>query len=102
MIIFPVMSSSLIIHKNPGPSRWPILEQSSWHDDCAAVLCSCRLLFVRVFVMPIVPTSGNAVTTPLQRLTQWRQAWPVAGLALAAVVNVMWVGLLGYMLTKVL
>jgi hypothetical protein len=35
-------------------------------------------------------------------LTQWRQAWPLAGLALGAVVNVMWFGLLGYMLVKAL
>jgi hypothetical protein len=35
-------------------------------------------------------------------LTQWRRAWPLAGLALAAVVNVFWVGVLGYALVKLL
>lgn len=34
--------------------------------------------------------------------TQWRRAWPIAGLALAAVVNVLWVGVLGYTLVKLL
>jgi hypothetical protein len=29
-------------------------------------------------------------------LTRWRQAWPLAGLGLAAMVNVLWVGMLGY------
>jgi hypothetical protein len=35
-------------------------------------------------------------------LTRWRQARPLAGLALAAAVNAVWVGLLAYMLVKVL
>jgi hypothetical protein len=35
-------------------------------------------------------------------LTQWRRAWPLAGLALAAVVNTLWVGVLGYALVKLL
>jgi hypothetical protein len=35
-------------------------------------------------------------------LTQWRRAWPLAGLALAAVVNVAWVGVLGYALVRLL
>jgi hypothetical protein len=35
-------------------------------------------------------------------LTQWRRAWPLAGLGLAAVVNMVWVGLLSYALVKLL
>jgi hypothetical protein len=35
-------------------------------------------------------------------LTQWRRAWLLAGLALAAVVNVVWVGVLGYALVRLL
>ena len=33
-------------------------------------------------------------------LTPWRQAWPLAGLAVAAAVNVFWVGVLGYALVR--
>jgi hypothetical protein len=35
-------------------------------------------------------------------LTRWRRAWPLAGLALALVVNVLWVGVLGYALFELL
>jgi hypothetical protein len=35
-------------------------------------------------------------------LTEWRRAWPLAGLALAATVNVLWVGVLGYALFELL
>jgi hypothetical protein len=35
-------------------------------------------------------------------LRRWRRAWPLAGLALAAVVNVLWVGVLGYALIRLL
>jgi hypothetical protein len=34
--------------------------------------------------------------------TRWRRAWPLAGLALAAVINVLWVGVLGYALFELL
>jgi hypothetical protein len=33
---------------------------------------------------------------------QWRQAWPLAGLGFAAVVNIVWVGVLGYALVWLL
>jgi hypothetical protein len=35
-------------------------------------------------------------------LTEWRRAWPLAGLALAVVVNMVWVGVLGYALVRLL
>jgi hypothetical protein len=35
-------------------------------------------------------------------LRWWRRAWPLTGLALAAVVNVLWVGVLGYALIRLL
>jgi hypothetical protein len=34
--------------------------------------------------------------------TQWRRAWPLAGFALAAIVDVLWVGALGYALFELL
>jgi hypothetical protein len=34
--------------------------------------------------------------------TQWRRAWPMAGLAGAAVVNVLWIGILSYALIRLL
>jgi hypothetical protein len=34
--------------------------------------------------------------------TRWRLTWPLAGLALAAIVNVLWVGVLGYALFELL
>ena len=43
-----------------------------------------------------VTNNGNAVTTPLQRL------WPGAGLAVALLANIVWIGLLGYALIKLL
>jgi hypothetical protein len=33
-------------------------------------------------------------------VTQWHRAWPLAGLALALIVNVAFIGLLGYGLFK--
>jgi hypothetical protein len=35
-------------------------------------------------------------------LTRWRRAWPLAGLALAAIANVLWIGVLGYALFELL
>jgi hypothetical protein len=35
-------------------------------------------------------------------LSQWRRAWRMAGLAIAAVVNVLWIGMLGYALVRLL
>jgi hypothetical protein len=46
----------------------------------------------------LLPAGADKVAA----LTQWRRAWPLAGLALAAVVNVAWVGVLGYALVRLL
>jgi hypothetical protein len=35
-------------------------------------------------------------------LALWRRLWPLAGLALALLVNVLWVGALGYGLVRLL
>jgi len=42
----------------------------------------------------------NAVRVDVVAL--WRRAWPVAALAVALIVDVAWVGLLGYGLVKLL
>jgi len=51
--------------------------------------------------------AGKDVTTTQKdgggkALGQRRRAWPIAGLAVAAVVNVLWVAVLGYALVKLL
>jgi hypothetical protein len=35
-------------------------------------------------------------------LTLWHQAWPLAALAMAVIVNLAWIGFLGYGLAKLL
>ena len=40
--------------------------------------------------------------SPKARLALWGRAWPLAGLAIAVVVNVVWIGLLAYELVKLL
>ena len=35
-------------------------------------------------------------------LSLWQRAWPLTGLALALLVNVLWIGALGYALVKLL
>ena len=42
-------------------------------------------------------TADNDAVLPL-----WRRAWPFAGLTLALLVNVLWVGALGYALVRLL
>jgi uncharacterized membrane protein len=49
--------------------------------------------------------AGSIAADKVERsaaLTEWRRAWPLAGLALAATVNVLWVGVLGYALFELL
>jgi hypothetical protein len=46
--------------------------------------------------------SGIEKDERVAALRRWRRAWPLAGLALAAVVNVLWVGVLGYALIRLL
>jgi hypothetical protein len=43
---------------------------------------------------------GNAV--PNNALSFWRRTWPLAGLTVAVLVNVAWIGALAYSLTRLL
>jgi hypothetical protein len=51
---------------------------------------------------------GSTVTTsdegdaPSAQLALMHRVWPVAALALAAFVNVLWIGVLGYLLVRLL
>ena len=40
--------------------------------------------------------------SPKTRLALWDRAWPLVGLAAAAVVNLAWIGLLAYALVQLL
>ena len=46
--------------------------------------------------------TGHNIVSPRARLTLWARAWPLAGLASAVVVNVVWIGLLAYGLVHLL
>jgi hypothetical protein len=39
---------------------------------------------------------------PPTALRMWQRAWPLAGLTLALLVNVLWIGVLGYALVMML
>ena len=46
--------------------------------------------------------TGHNIVSSTARLTLWARAWPLAGLATAVVVNVVWIGLLAYGLMQLL
>jgi hypothetical protein len=46
--------------------------------------------------------TDHSIVSPKARLTLWARAWPLAGLATALVVNVVWIGLLAYGLVQLM
>ena len=54
----------------------------------------------RVLVTPALPLTSN-LPVITQKVSFFRRIWPAGGLAIAVVVNVTWMGLLGYWLLKV-
>jgi hypothetical protein len=50
----------------------------------------------------LLSIAADKVEPSAAPLTQWRRMLPLAGLALAAIVNVLWVGVLGYALCELL
>jgi len=74
------------------------------------LFCRSIAIFVGLALLGVIDPYDGALLLSIAAdrveggvsVTQWRRAWPLAGLALAAVVNVVWAGVLGYALVGLL
>jgi len=76
--------------------QWPATRTNN--ENKKDTIVSSDIEFASTLVSPVAPPQRSLTRT----ISRFRRIWPVAGLGFALIVNVAWIGFLGFGLFKLI